>query len=78
MLCYTVKYVLAMMLVTTFVKFMLDSWKYYRVEVLYMPFLGIFAALLANSVPIGGGIVYIPVLHLLGTRGNSFIRYLQL
>lgn len=44
-------------------------------ETFYMPFLGFFAALLANSVPIGGGIVYIPTLSLLGvqlTLGASF------
>jgi hypothetical protein len=39
---------------------------FYLIELFFMPFLGIAAALLANSVPIGGGIVYIPVLHLLG------------
>jgi len=33
---------------------------------IFMPFLGIFAALLANTVPIGGGIVYVPMLQLLG------------
>ena len=33
---------------------------------LYMPFLGIFAACLANTVPIGGGIVYVPALYMLG------------
>jgi uncharacterized membrane protein YfcA len=33
---------------------------------IYMPFLGIFAATLANTVPIGGGIVYVPALLLLG------------
>lgn len=41
----------------------------------YMPFLGVLAAFLANSVPIGGGIVYIPALSLLGaqiTLGASF------
>jgi uncharacterized membrane protein YfcA len=32
----------------------------------YMPILGIFAACLANCVPIGGGIVYVPALSLLG------------
>jgi uncharacterized protein len=32
----------------------------------FMPFLGIFAATLANTVPIGGGIVYVPALLLLG------------
>jgi uncharacterized membrane protein YfcA len=36
------------------------------VSTLYMPFLGIFAATLANTVPIGGGIVYVPALLLLG------------
>ena len=34
----------------------------------FMPFLGLFAAFLANSVPIGGGIVYIPALYLLGVN----------
>jgi uncharacterized membrane protein YfcA len=41
----------------------------------YMPFLGIVAAFLANAVPIGGGIVYIPALALLGsevTLGAAF------
>lgn len=45
----------------------LDTW--------YMPFLGFAAALLANSVPLGGGIVYIPALSLLGAQislGSSF------
>ena len=36
------------------------------ISTLYMPFLGIFAATLANTVPIGGGIVYVPALLLLG------------
>jgi len=30
-----------------------------------MPLMGLFAAFLANSVPIGGGIIYIPVLYLI-------------
>lgn len=34
----------------------------------YMPILGIFAACLANCVPIGGGIVYVPALSLLGVN----------
>lgn len=41
----------------------------------FMPFLGVIAAFLANSVPIGGGIVYIPALSLLGAEislGASF------
>jgi uncharacterized membrane protein YfcA len=41
----------------------------------FMPFLGLLAAFLANSVPIGGGIVYIPALSLLGaniTLGAAF------
>eukprot|EP01039_Chlorochromonas_danica_P009445 gene9445-10435_t len=41
----------------------------------YMPFLGFAAAVLSNSVPIGGGIVYIPALWLLGANislGASF------
>jgi uncharacterized membrane protein YfcA len=45
------------------------------IETWYMPILGVAAAFLANSVPIGGGIVYIPVLSLLGaniTLGASF------
>ncbi len=44
-------------------------------ETWFMPFLGAFAAFLANSVPIGGGIVYIPVLSLLGANiqlGSAF------
>ena len=35
---------------------------------LFMPFLGVGAALLANTVPIGGGIVYVPMLQLLGEK----------
>ena len=35
---------------------------------LFMPVLGVFAALLANTVPIGGGIVYVPMLQLLGEK----------
>jgi uncharacterized membrane protein YfcA len=44
-------------------------------EAWFMPFLGLLAAFLANSVPIGGGIVYIPALSLLGaniTLGAAF------
>jgi uncharacterized membrane protein YfcA len=44
-------------------------------ETWYMPLLGFLAAFLANSVPIGGGIVYIPALSLLGAQislGCSF------
>ena len=37
-------------------------------ELLYLPAIGIFAACLANAVPIGGGIVYIPTLALLGSN----------
>jgi len=32
----------------------------------YMPFLGLFAAVLCNTVPIGGGVVYVPALSMLG------------
>ena len=32
----------------------------------YMPLLGFFAAIIANCVPIGGGVVYIPALYFLG------------
>ena len=49
------------------IKHLLDIW--------YMPFLGILAACLANCVPIGGGIVYVPALTLLGSNmklGVSF------
>jgi uncharacterized membrane protein YfcA len=35
---------------------------------LYITFIGIFAAILANAVPIGGGIVYVPSLALLGVN----------
>jgi len=38
------------------------------IELSYLPFIGIFAACLANAVPIGGGIVYIPALALLGSN----------
>jgi uncharacterized membrane protein YfcA len=44
-------------------------------ETWFMPFLGVFAAFLANCVPLGGGIVYIPVLSLLGANiqlGSAF------
>ena len=40
-----------------------------------MPLLGIFSATLANAVPVGGGVVFVPVLHLLGyhiTLGSAF------
>lgn len=37
-------------------------------ELAYLPCIGIFAACLANAVPIGGGIVYVPVLALLGSN----------
>ena len=33
---------------------------------LYITFIGVFAAFLANSIPIGGGVVYVPALYLLG------------
>ena len=33
---------------------------------LYITLLGVFAAFLANSIPIGGGVVYVPALYLLG------------
>jgi uncharacterized membrane protein YfcA len=42
---------------------------------LYITFIGIFAAILCNAVPIGGGVVYVPALALLGTNlhlGVSF------
>lgn len=45
------------------------------ISTIYMPFLGIFAACLANTVPIGGGVVYVPALLLLGVElklGVSF------
>ena len=41
----------------------------------YMPFLGLFAAVLANCVPIGGGIVYIPALSLLGTHVHLSVSF---
>lgn len=44
-------------------------------ELWFMPILGFCAALLANSVPLGGGIVYIPALSLMGANislGASF------
>lgn len=34
---------------------------------MFMPAIGVIAALLANCIPIGGGIVYVPLLSLLGT-----------
>jgi len=40
-----------------------------------MPFLGLFAAVLCNSVPLGGGVVYVPLLLLFGFQlklGVSF------
>lgn len=36
------------------------------INLLYIPVLGVFAACLANAVPIGGGVVYVPALYLLG------------
>ena len=55
-----------------------------------MPLLGIVSATLANSVPVGGGIVFVPILHLFGyeiklgaafavatmTFGNGFFGFL--
>ena len=41
-------------------KDVLDLW--------YMPFLGIFAACLANAVPIGGGIIYVPAFMVRASR----------
>lgn len=41
----------------------------------FMPLLGIFSATLANAVPVGGGIVFVPALALLGVKvslGASF------
>lgn len=41
----------------------------------FMPLLRIFSATLANAVPVGGGVVFVPVLHLLGyhiTLGSAF------
>lgn len=35
---------------------------------LYITFIGIFAAILANTVPIGGGVVYVPALAMLGVN----------
>jgi uncharacterized membrane protein YfcA len=35
-------------------------------ELILMPCIGIFAAILANCIPVGGGIIYIPVLSLVG------------
>ena len=42
---------------------------------LYLPFLGVFAAVLANSVPIGGGIVYIPALAVLGNHVHLTVSF---
>lgn len=42
---------------------------------IYMPFLGIFSATLANAVPVGGGIVFVPALAIMGSHiklGASF------
>jgi uncharacterized membrane protein YfcA len=61
------------------------------VQLWYMPVLGVVAACLANCVPIGGGIVYVPALALLGsdmslgvsfsvatmTVGNGIFGYLH-
>lgn len=44
-------------------------------ETWYLPILGILAAFLANSVPIGGGIIYIPALSLLGAN-ISWVQHL--
>jgi uncharacterized membrane protein YfcA len=69
---YILNYVLPLLWCLLFVSIvdkttLLSSW--------YMPILGAVAAFLANSVPIGGGIVYIPALTLLGAQinlGSSF------
>jgi len=45
------------------------------VRFLFMPVLGVFAALLANCVPIGGGIVYVPILALLGQQMNLSVSF---
>jgi len=34
----------------------------------FMPFIGIFSATLANSIPVGGGIVFVPALMMLGVN----------
>ena len=40
-----------------------------------MPLIGILAALLANCIPIGGGIVYVPLLSLLGEDINLSVAF---
>ena len=44
-------------------------------SLIHMPFLGLFAAILANCVPIGGGIVYIPALSLLGNHVHMTVSF---
>ena len=42
----------------------------YREDMFYwwfMPFVGLAGAMLSNAVPVGGGVVFIPTLHLIGT-----------
>jgi uncharacterized membrane protein YfcA len=40
-----------------------------------MPILGILAACLANCIPIGGGIVYVPLLNLIGENINLSVSF---
>mmetsp|Transcript_25897 Transcript_25897/g.33969 ORF Transcript_25897/g.33969 Transcript_25897/m.33969 type:complete len:336 (-) Transcript_25897:274-1281(-) len=42
--------------------------RYLVLHAWFMPFIGILAATLANSVPVGGGIVFVPALMLLGQK----------
>ena len=44
-------------------------------SLIHLPFLGVFAAVLANCVPIGGGIVYIPALALLGNHVHLTVSF---
>jgi len=48
--------------------FLLNMDRASTLELWFMPFIGILAACLANSVPVGGGIVFVPALILLGAK----------
>jgi hypothetical protein len=71
----------AFILRVIFIKFllifiiMLPFGEFSFTDIALMPCIGIVAASLANSVPVGGGVVFIPALHLLGLHmklGVSF------
>ena len=45
------------------------------IRTIYMPFIGVFAATLANCIPLGGGIVYVPLLSLLGAEIHLSVAF---